>query len=156
MIPALAAAILLGACGEDSGEGAPAGRAGDRTGHEGGSRAGDRPERKGGRPAAEDAPAEGKPRAREAMPEECAFEAPPGRLAEERVVVELSGIPCDQGIALARAGALGQPAGANLAFQRDDFRCEPSTAEKGANVTYRCTGDGGAASFEVLWSAEGG
>lgn len=159
MIPAVAAAILLGGCGEDSAEQAPAGQAGDRTQREGRAsdgRAGDRAERDGDGPAREDSPGEEKPGAREAGPEECAFEAPPGRLADEHVVVELSGIPCDQGIALARAGALGQPAGANLVFERDGFWCEPSTQEKGANATYSCIGDGGEASFEVVWSGEGG
>jgi hypothetical protein len=84
---------------------------------------------------------------------ECIFEAPPGRLAEERIVVELEGIGCEQGRRLARAVALGQPAGANLEFDAAGFRCRPSTPRKGANVTYSCEGEAGRATFDVVWSS---
>jgi hypothetical protein len=86
-------------------------------------------------------------------PGECIFEAPPGRLAEERIVVELEGIGCAEGRRLARAAALGQPAGANLEFDAAGFRCRPSTPRKGANVTYSCESDAGRATFDVVWSS---
>lgn len=86
----------------------------------------------------------------------CVFEAPPGRLGEDAIEIELAGPSCEEAMRLAQAAAVGQPAGANLTVARDGYDCEPSTAEKGANVTYVCTGAGGKASFEVIWSAGGG
>lgn len=91
----------------------------------------------------------------EGAPTECAFEAPPGRLAQDRILLELAGVDCDQGRSLARAAALGQPAGANLALTVDGFDCEPSTRTKGANVTYICTAGTGEVSFAVVWSDAG-
>lgn len=85
----------------------------------------------------------------------CAYQAPPGRLSEERVALELRGVSCDQAVALARAATLGQPAGANLTIARDGFECEPSSREPGENVTYICSGEAGRVSFRVVWS-EGG
>lgn len=90
-----------------------------------------------------------------AEPEECVYVAPEGRLAEGEIVIELSGVDCDQGRSLARAAALGQPAGANLTIDRDGFHCVPSTAAKGANVTYSCTMGSAEATFDVVWSTQG-
>jgi hypothetical protein len=87
---------------------------------------------------------------------ECVFEAPPGRLAQERIVVELAGIGCDVGRQLALAAAVGQPAGANLDIEVGAFDCRPSTSRKGVNVTYTCAGERGEASFDVVWSSEPG
>lgn len=85
----------------------------------------------------------------------CVFHAPPGRLAEDAIAIELSDVPCEQGMRLAEAAAVGQPAGANLTVSRDGFECEPSSAEKGANVTYTCAGDAGEVTFDVAWTAAG-
>lgn len=84
--------------------------------------------------------------------ERCAFTAPEGRLARDVVTIELDGLACEEALPLARAAALGQPAGANLTIESHGFECEPSSATKGANVTYECTGDGGSAAFDVVWS----
>jgi hypothetical protein len=91
-----------------------------------------------------------------AGPEQCTYTAPPGRLAEDEIAIELSGVDCEQGQRLAKSAALGQPAGANLTVSRDGFECRPSTSTKGANVTYTCTGGAGEVSFDVVWSAGGG
>ena len=61
-------------------------------------------------------------------------------------------MPCDEAMALARAAALGQPAGANLTIDARGYGCEPSSRRKGENVTYTCAGDHGSASFPVVWS----
>jgi hypothetical protein len=86
----------------------------------------------------------------------CVFTAPEGRLAEAEVAIELDGVPCEEALPLARAAALGQPAGANLEIARSGFECEPSTATKGANVIYTCTGASGSAAFDVVWSERAG
>jgi hypothetical protein len=86
---------------------------------------------------------------------ECVFRPPPERLAVSEIPIELSGVPCEQGMRLAEAAAVGQPAGANLSLSRDGFACEPSTREKGANVTYTCTKGSQEASFDVTWSGSG-
>jgi hypothetical protein len=83
------------------------------------------------------------------------FNAPPQRLAESRIPIELTGVPCDQGRRLAKAAALGQPAGANLALNVAGFDCEPSTKTKGANVSYVCTDGSREARFDVAWTTEG-
>lgn len=67
--------------------------------------------------------------------------------------MELDGIGCAQGRRLARAAALGQPAGANLTFDVGGFACEPSTLRKGENVRYSCAGEAGEASFDVVWTS---
>lgn len=85
----------------------------------------------------------------------CSYTAPEGRLAEPRLTIALDGVACDEAVPLAKAAALGQPAGANLTLSRDGFRCEPSTAEKGVNTTYTCVRGSNEASFEVLWTAPG-
>lgn len=83
----------------------------------------------------------------------CTYRAPPGRLAEDEIVVSPVGVDCDQGRSLARAVSLGQPAGANLVITKDGFECEPSTRARGANVTYTCTRGAARVSFDVVWSA---
>ena len=47
-----------------------------------------------------------------AGPAGCVFTAPPERLAEAVVTIELDGVACGEATVLARAAALGQPAGA--------------------------------------------
>lgn len=89
-------------------------------------------------------------------PERCVFTAPEGRLARAEVAIELDGVSCAEATPLARAAALGQPAGANLTIESRGFECEPSSADKGANVRYTCTGGSGSASFDVVWSEPGG
>jgi hypothetical protein len=91
----------------------------------------------------------------EAGPSECVFQAPPGRLAESRIVVELARISCDQGRQLAKAAAIGQPGGANLELTAHGFRCEPSTTKKGVNVSYVCADGPREARFDLVWSAAG-
>lgn len=120
------------------------------------------PEAPGGRPGGEAAPGPGdrerqpeggEPEPPDTSPRGCAFTAPEGRLAEATVAIDLDGVPCGLGTRLARAAALGQPAGANLTIDTGGYRCVPSTARKGANVTYTCSGDAGSARFDVVWSA---
>jgi hypothetical protein len=86
----------------------------------------------------------------------CVFAAPEGRLARDEVTIELDGVACAEAIPLAKAAALGQPAGANLTIESRGYACEPSTKAKGENVTYACTGPAGEAGFEVVWSAPAG
>jgi hypothetical protein len=80
------------------------------------------------------------------------FEPPAGRLAVDRIPVELDGTTCPEALRLVEAAAVGQPAGANLELTRDGFRCTPSTLEKGANVTYTCASGAREAMFDVVWS----
>lgn len=82
----------------------------------------------------------------------CEYTAPPGRLGERVVRIELSEIPCDEGRRLALAAAVGQPAGANIPVRRDGFRCDPSTRERGENVTYTCTNGSQSARFGIAWT----
>lgn len=84
----------------------------------------------------------------------CEYAAPPGRLGEGAVKIELTGTPCDEGRRLALAAALGQPAGANLPVRRDGFDCEPSTRERGVDVTYSCTKGSQSARFAISWGGE--
>ena len=86
----------------------------------------------------------------------CEYAAPPGRLGDDAVAIELSGLSCDEGRRLAVAAALGQPAGANVRVKRDGFDCEPSTRERGADVTYSCSKGSRSARFEIVWTAAGG
>lgn len=161
-VVALAAAALLASCGDDeepveeaAPDGPPPAVETDGAGEDRarvddqGTREGDgaEPPEEEPSPGDEDASEPGTGRAG------CSFSAPPGRLAQRDVAIELDGVACQEGTALAKAAALGQPAGANLTLSRDGFDCEPSTREKGANVTYTCTRAGDAVSFDVVWSA---
>ncbi len=133
------AALAVTACGADEQTSPSAERSGDSQ----------QPER----PAQRDEDAAEPGDEAEDEPARCTFEAPPGRLAEDSVVLELDGVSCEEGMRAARAAALGQPAGANLVVRSGGFECEPSTLEKGVNVTYTCSGDAGEATFDVVWSA---
>lgn len=82
----------------------------------------------------------------------CAFEPPPGRLAVDRIPVELDGVDCDDALRLVEVAAVGQPAGANLELTRDGFDCSPSTLAKGANATYTCEDGDRSVTFDVVWS----
>jgi hypothetical protein len=82
----------------------------------------------------------------------CVFEPPEDRLGEDQVRIELVRATCEQGLRLAQTAALGQPAGANLELTRDGFDCDPSTLEKGANVTYTCVNGAREVTFDVVWS----
>ncbi len=84
----------------------------------------------------------------------CEYTAPPGRLGEGAVKIELTGASCDERRRLALAAALGQPAGANLPVRRDGFDCEPSTRERGVDVTYSCTKASQRARFAISWGGE--
>ena len=143
LLPLLLACLVLAACGDDEETAAPATT---ETGAEEGTvTTVERPTTAtSGETTTE---AEEQPE-----PQQCIYTAPPGRLAEDEIVIELSGVDCDQGQRLAMSAALGQPAGANLTLTRDGFECRPSTATKGANVTYTCTSGGDEVSFDVTWS----
>lgn len=84
----------------------------------------------------------------------CRYRAPPGRLAEDVVPIQLAAATCDEGTRLAMAAALGQPAGANITVRRDGFLCEPSTEDRGRNVLYSCMKGAQRVSFPIEWSAE--
>lgn len=83
----------------------------------------------------------------------CEYGAPPGRLGNRTVSIELAGASCATGRRLARAAALGQPAGANIPVSSQGFRCVPSTRERGVNVVYSCSNGPQRASFEIEWTA---
>lgn len=85
----------------------------------------------------------------------CEYSAPPGRLGDRGVSLVLAGTSCDQGRRLALAAALGQPAGANIPVRRDGFRCDPSTRERGVEVTYSCTRGSESAEFTIAWMSPG-
>jgi hypothetical protein len=150
------AALALGGCADEgSGEAETSGAtttaspaAGDRPAPRAGdaTEPGARGEGAGGEPA--DAAA-----GEQARDDGCRFEAPPGRLGERTVTVELTSVSCREGTRLARAAALGQPAGANIPVEHDGFRCEPSTRERGVDVTYTCSQGPRRASFRISWSA---
>ena len=146
---AVVAALSVPACGDDE-EAAPeitVPTTGEAATEEGTTTAAERDagETSGGETGAEEQPPAPEP-------EQCTYTAPPGRLAEDEIAIELSGVDCEQGQRLAKSAALGQPAGANLPVIRDGFDCQPSTRTKGANVTYTCVGEGGEVSFDVVWS----
>jgi hypothetical protein len=152
---ALVAALALAACGGDAGTetAAPPEPAEEASAprEQGAEDAAD-----GGADGEADLPAEDRPApsgsSGSAAGAGCAFTAPPGRLARDEVAIELDDVACEDAVPLARAAALGQPAGANLAIERRGFTCEPSTKAKGENVTYTCTGPAGSATFEVAWT----
>jgi hypothetical protein len=83
----------------------------------------------------------------------CEYSAPPGRLGSRTVSIRLSGTSCEVGRRLAKAAALGQPAGANIPVAGEGFSCEPSTRERGVNVVYSCSKGSQRASFEIEWTA---
>lgn len=89
-----------------------------------------------------------------AQPGGCSFDAPPGRLASDQILIELSGADCEQGRRLAEAASVGQPAGANIPVRRDGFECAPSTRERGVNVDYSCENGSEAVSFRIEWTTE--
>lgn len=156
----MAVAALLAGCGEDA---EPSGPVAPVREPPGGERDAATPRSgAGGGDPAPGAEADSPPRGREpsapppTTPASCLFRAPEGRLAEAEVTIALDGVVCEEAVPLAKAAALGQPAGANLTLTRDGFRCTPSTAQKGVNVTYTCIRGPEAASFEVLWTASGG
>jgi hypothetical protein len=152
-VGAVLAALTLPACGDDdeAAEETAAPTTGETTTEQGATTAadGDATETSGGETEAEEQPPAPEP-------EQCTYTAPPGRLAEDEIAIELSGVDCEQGQRLAKSAALGQPAGANLTVSRDGFECQPSTRTKGANVTYTCSGEGGEVSFDVVWSDQPG
>jgi hypothetical protein len=82
----------------------------------------------------------------------CAFEPPPGRLAVDRIPVELDGVGCEDALRLVEVAAVGQPAGANLELTRDGFDCSPSTLAKGADTTYTCEDGDRSVTFHIVWS----
>lgn len=83
----------------------------------------------------------------------CVFHAPEGRLGEDEITVELDGTSCEQALRLVETAAVGQPTGANLSLSRDGFDCEPSTTDKGADVTYSCANGAERAGFQIVWSS---
>lgn len=155
-LAALLVALSLPACGDDeepATETAPA--ATDSGAEQGTTGAEQGATTSGGETGTEPEAEEGPPAEDDAEPQQCVYTAPPGRLAEDVIVIELSGVDCHQGQRLAKS-AVGQPAGANLTLSRDGFECRPSTSAKGVNVTYTCTSGASEVRFDITWSAAGG
>ena len=151
-------AAALGGCGGDEEPPppvtAPVGHSTVETAGDGGADPGAEAGRQGDGAAPDARESEPDGSAEADAPGGCRYDAPPGRLGNDAVTIELSGTNCEQGRRLALAAAVGQPAGANIPVRRDGFKCEPSTRERGANVDYSCSKGSEAASFRIEWTAE--